>query len=143
MFVEDQEYMSIVIYYKKEGRHYLAYNDKTFDAMDLEDEQRKEFEKLTVQARPLTWGLYNDMQETAMIPDEFGNRKWNYKVYKETKLRKIIASWDAKMKDADGKVIKALIKPNIISKMSPEIAEVLINTYDQMTLIDDDAEKKS
>lgn len=142
MFVEDQELLKIVVYYKKEGRHYIAYGEKDFNKTVLQEDQDK-YDQLKIDAKPLTWGLYNDLQESAMIPDELGNRRWNYKVYKENKLRKIISSWDAQMTKEDGSKVKAPVNPQVIGKMAPEIAEVILNTYDQMTLIDEEEEKKS
>jgi hypothetical protein len=142
MFVEE-DLLTIVIYYQKEGLHYLAFNEKTFNDMELSEEDKNKYKKLTVKARQLTWGLYNDLQESAMVEDELGNRRWNYKIYKENKLRKIIAAWDAKMKNENDEMVKAPINPKTIGKMAPEIAEVLLNTYDQMTLIDGEEEKKS
>jgi len=142
MFVEDQELLSLVVYYRKEGRHYIAYNEQDFNTTILPEDQGK-YDKLNINAKPLTWGLYNDLQESAMIPDELGNRKWNYKVYKENKLRKIISAWDAQIKKEDGSKVKAPINPQIIGKMAPEIAEVILNTYDRLTLVDEEEEKKS
>jgi hypothetical protein len=143
MFVEDEELLAIVVYYKKVGRHYIVYNDAVFNAIGLSEDEKAKFQSLTVQARQLTWGLYNDLQETAMVADNLGNRKWNYKVYKENKLRSIIVKWDATTKDEEGKIVKVPVSPKMISKMSPDIAECILNTYDQMTLIDEEEEKKS
>jgi len=143
MFVEDEELLEIVVHYKKAGRHYVAYNDQVFNDIGLSEEEKAEFDSVTIKARPLTWGLYNDLQEAAMVPDNLGNRRWNYKVYKEHKLRSIIVKWDAMTKDEEDKPKKVPVTPQMISKMSPDIAEVILNTYDQMTLIDEDEEKKS
>jgi len=143
MFVEEDELMTIIVHYKKIGRHYVAYNDEKFKMAELSDEAKEGFSTLTIKARQLTWGFYNDLQESAMVRDNLGDRHWNYKVYKENKLRKIIVKWDATMKDEEGNVKNVPVTPQIIAKMSPDIAEVIINTYDQMTLIDDDTEKKS
>ena len=147
MFVEDDKLLEIVVYYKKTGRHYEAYSSNVFEEVGLleddQEENRAEFKKLVIKARQLTWGLYNDLQEAAMVKDNLGNRNWNYKVYKENKLRSIIAKWDAQMENDEGKMVKVPVTPMMIAKMSPDIAEVILNSYDQLTLIDEDAEKKS
>ena len=143
MFVEDEELMTVVVYYKKVGRHYVSYDDETFKDLDLPEEEKAEFKKLTVNTRQLTWGLYNDLQEKAMVADQLGNRKWNYKVYKENKLRSIILNWDAKAKNEEGEFVVVPPSPQMITKMSPDIAETILNRYDQMTLIDEETEKKS
>ena len=128
MFIEDEELLEIVVHYKKAGRHYVAYNDQVFNEIGLSDEEKENFQKLTVKARQLTWGLYNDLQEAAMVKDELGNRNWNYKVYKEHKLRSIIAQWDATMKNGEGELVAIWPKTHIIAKISPEIADVILNT---------------
>ena len=143
MFIDDEELIEAEVFYKKEGRHYLAYNTEIFKNMDLSEEEQKEYTKLTVKLKPLTWGLYNELQEAAMVSDNLGNRKWNYKAFKENKLRGIIAKWDAKIKDDEDKLVIAPINPKTIRAIAPDIAEVIINTYDQITLIDEDEEKKS
>jgi len=143
MFLDDDELLEIIIYYKKIGKHYVAYSKETFDEGGFTEDEKTSFSTLNVKARQLTWGLYNDLQESAMIPDQLGNRKWNYKVYKENKLRSIIAKWDAKTKDENGKMVDIPPTPKTIAKMSPDIAEAILNVYDKITLIDEDEEKKS
>ncbi|MFA7219220.1 MAG: hypothetical protein WC119_01790 [Synergistaceae bacterium] len=143
MFIENEQPIEIKIHYKKSGRHYVVYSDEVFDKVGLSSEEKKLYQELNIKARPLTWGLYNDLQETAMVPDNLGNRKWNYKVYKENKLRKIVGSWDATMVDDEGKTVKVPVNPQTIANLSPDIAESILNVYDKMTLIDEDAEKKS
>jgi len=143
MFLEDDELLDIVIYYKKIGKHYVAYSKETFDSDNFSEDEKATFSVLNVKVKQLTWGLYNDLQESAMIPDQLGNRKWNYKLYKEGKLRSIIAKWDAKIKDEDGKMVDVHPTAKIIAKMAPDIAEVILNVYDKITLIDENEEKKS
>jgi len=143
MFLEDEELLDIIIYYKKVGKHYVAYSNDLYDEMSFSEDEKKAFTVLNIKARPLTWGLYNDLQEAAMVNDQLGNRKWNYKVYKESKLRSIIAKWDAKITNDEGKLVDVPPTPKIISKMSPDIAESILNIYDKITLIDENEEKKS
>jgi hypothetical protein len=143
MFIEDDELLEIEVYYKKIGRHYVAYSNEDFNKLNLSEEEKVKFESLKIKAKPLTWGLYNDLQESAMVPDQLGNRKWNYKVYKENKLRSIIIKWNAKAKDENNKLVDVAPIPKMIAKIAPEIAEVVLNVYDKLTLIDEDEEKKS
>ena len=143
MFIEIDESLEVTIYYKKNGRHYTAYSSKSFEEIGLPEEEIAKFSKLTLRLKPLTWGLYNDLQEAAMVKDNLGNRNWNYKVYKENKLRKIIIKWDATMKGEDDKMIPAPVNPQVISNLAPDIAEAILTAYDQITLIDEEEEKKS
>jgi hypothetical protein len=140
MFLDDN-YFDIKIFYKKSGRHYIVYDETRFK--DISEEEKTKYTELNIKANEMTWGLYNDLQESAMVTDNLGNRKWNYKKYKENKLRAIIAKWDAKIKNNEGKEIIAPVNPDTISKLSPDIAEEILNLYDKMTLIDEDEEKNS
>lgn len=142
MFLED-DLLDIVVFYRKKGRHYICYGSDDFEKSKITPEEKEKFEKLSIKAKPLTFGLYNDMQESALVPDNLGNKKWNYKVYKENKLIYIISQWDAKIKDVEGKMVTAPINRNTIAKMSPDVAETILNIYDKLTLIEDDEEKKS
>jgi hypothetical protein len=143
MFLEDEEMLDIVIYHKKVGKHYVAYGEESFNKIGMSEDEKKEFNTLNIKARQLTWGLYNDLQESAMVPDELGNRKWNYKVYKESKLKSIIVKWDAKIKNEEGKMVDIPPTSKAIAKMAPDIAEAILNIYDKITIIDEDEEKKS
>jgi hypothetical protein len=142
MFIDD-DFIDIVVYYKKIGMHYEAYSKEGFNELDLSEEEKDKYEKLCIKAKPLTWGFYNDMQESATVTDQMGNRKWNYKLYKQNKLKNIISSWDATIKNEKGEVIPAPINENIILRLAPEVAEVILNCYDHLTLIDENEEKKS
>ena len=157
MFIDEKESAEIKIYYKKVGRHYSAYSEEDFNELVFEvndkmteeekkkhiEEEKAKFKSVTIKARPLTWGLYNDLQEEAVVKDNSGNRQWNYKRYKEIKLRRIIMEWDAKIaRESDGQMVPAPLNPNTISNLSPDIAEVILNAYDKIMVMDDDEEKK-
>ena len=142
MFVEE-ELLKITVYYKKSGRHYVVYSSDVFNDIGLKQEEKDKFKSLTVKAKQLNWGLYNALQEAAMVSDNLGNRKWNYKVYKENKLRSIIVKWDATTTNDKGEVINAPLTPQTFANLSPDIAEAILNAYDQMTLVDEQDEKKS
>mgnify|MGYP000695648833 CR=1 FL=1 len=136
MFIEEDP-ISISIFFKKVGRHFIAYSKPDYDKMELSEEERSLYKELTLQMRPLTWGLYNELQESAMVLDELGNRQFNYKVYKENRLLRLIRKWNAKR---DGKDVP--INPTTLSKLSPDIAEVILTEYDNVSLLDEDDEKK-
>lgn len=163
MFIDDKELIELKIYYRKSGRHYLAFSSTDFEKTDfgifdgekveklqpveqkkLEEDRKKKVEEekakykcVNIKARQLTWGLYNDLQEEAVVKDNIGSRQWNYKKYKENKLRKIIAEWDVQV---NGSV--APINPQAINNLSPDVAEAILNAYDQAMLVGEEEEKK-
>ena len=143
MFVDLNELIDVVIYYKKVGRQYAAYNQKDFDALDLKDDKEKEkYSKVNLKMKQLTWGLYNELQENSITKGLNGDRTWNYKLYKENRLKNLVVSWDAKKKNEKGELVPVPLNPESILSLSPDIAEAILSTYDSITLLDDAAEKK-
>ena len=141
MFVENGTTVDVVVFYKKMGYHYATYSEKEFEKKEFSDEEREKFKKLTVQMKQLTWGLYNELQECAVDLDQDGNRRFNSKKYKESRLTKIISGWDATIKK-DGKDIKINPTEQTIKSLSPEIAEAILNSYDQVMYLSEEEEKK-
>ena len=137
MFIDD-EAINIEVFYKKIGFHYITYNTSDFNELELDESEQKKFKQLSLKMRPLTWGLYNDLQESAMIEDGMGNRHFNYRIYKENRLLKLIISWNA---ITDEKPVK--INPRALAQLAPDIAETILAEYDNIALIGDGEEKKS
>jgi hypothetical protein len=140
MFVDSNDLVEIKVYYKRAGRHYIVHNIEDYDILD--DEEKVKFKLLTVKVRELTWGLYNELNEESIIRDITGNRQWNMKLYKENKLRKILVSWDAKKVNEKGEEIPVPINNDAITKLSPDIAESILNSYDALMFISEEEEKK-
>jgi len=142
MFIQETSTVDIVIHYKKKGMHYLAYSEADFEDLDLEDEEKSEYKKITVKMKQLTWGLYNDLQEGSVDTDMSGNRRFNYKRYKESRLIKLIVGWDATAKDARGEDVAVKVTEKSIKSLAPEIAECILNSYDQKVYFTEEDEKK-
>ncbi len=150
MFIEEDAPIIIKIFYKKSGRGFLAMNEKTFHESKLKEDEKQKYKTLTVKMRLLTWGLYNDLNENGYIPNpKTGNITFNTKAYKENKLKSLIVEWDAKRlkpklspESPDEWELIPITEANI-SKMSPDIAEALLNTYDSISYVDEATEKKS
>jgi hypothetical protein len=142
MFVTENSTVDIAIFYKKVGMHYLAYSETEFNNEDLEEEDREKYKKITVKMRQLTWGLYNDLQEGAVDLDQEGNRRFNYKKYKELRLVRLVAGWDATRSDAQGNDVAVKVSEKAIKCLAPEIAESILNAYDQMMYLSEEDEKK-
>jgi len=139
MFVNDTDIVDIKIYYIKRGRQYKALTNGEFKNMDLKDDERKKYKLLSLKMRELTWGLYNQLQEDAMVADVNGNPQFNVKVYKENRLNRLIKEWDAK--DEEGKGVPVTSKQ--LSHLAPEIPEAILRAYDDLSFISEDEEGKS
>jgi len=140
MFIDPNDQIEIKIYYKRIGRHYEVHNEKDIEAM--KEVEKSKYKLLLVKTRELPWGLYNELNEESVTKDNLGGRHWNYKLYKENKLRKIILSWDAKMADIKGNIIPVPLSSEQIAKLSPDIAEYILNAYDAIMFEEDEKEEK-
>ena len=92
--------------------------------------------------KQLTWGLYNDLQEGGIELDGEGNRRFNYKLYKENRLVQLIHSWDATATDNKGNQVPVRVTEKSIKSLAPEIAETILNAYDEITYLSEEEEKK-
>ena len=139
MFVEDKDCLELKVYYKKYGHSYDAYTVKEFEKSELGEEDKKKFKEVNLKMSELTWGLYNQLQEGAMIDGGDGERRFSFKIYKESRLSKLIKEWDAV--DGDGKPVP--INDKTLSHLSPSIAETILRAYDELSFISEEDEKKS
>jgi len=140
MFIDPNELIEIKVFYKKVGRHYVVNSQEEYEILDEEDKNK--YKCLTVKAKELSWGLYNDLNEESVTKDMTGNRQWNYKLYKENKLRKVIASWDACKINEKGESIPIPVNSDTIKTLAPDIAENILSSYDSLMFISEDEEKK-
>ncbi len=139
MFITNDDVFKIKVYYIRKKHVYEALPESLFEKLD--EAKQKKYKCLTCFTRPLTWGMYNEIQESATDVDGMGNRTWNAKRWKEEKLKKIMVSWDAK-NIVDGKEVDAPFNENCIDILSPAIAEALLQIYDEEMVIGDEDEKK-
>jgi hypothetical protein len=119
--------------------------DKRTTSKDFEEINRQErilkkdtFEILNVQMQVLTWGDYNKFQENATKTDMEGNRHFDFKIYKEDRLKNLVVSWDAK--DESGNDIPYSYK--LVTRLPFQIGEAIIKGYDEETYYDEEEEKK-
>jgi hypothetical protein len=136
MFIEDTDLVEVKIYYKKNGHNYKALTEGEVKSLKLKDEAKKKYQCLTVKMRTLTWSLYNDLQDRAMVEGASGERHFNFKLYKENRMKELVKEWDAQK---DGKPLPMDI--NMIGKLSPIIAEAILRGYDEISFVDEDEEK--
>jgi len=136
MFIKENELVEINVYCKKIKTRYIAITESEYK--QLNDEDKKKYELLTVKMQELTWGLFNQLQDSAMVPNSEGDSKFNYRIYKENRLKKLIKEWNAK--DSNGKSIP--VNDNMISHLAPSIAETILKSYDEIAYIGEEEEGK-
>ena len=142
MFIEENSTVDVVLLYKRVGMHYLVFGEKNFNDSNFTDEEKEKCKKLTVKMKQLTWGLHNEIQEgsvdTEMDDNGGQQRVFNHKKYKELRLTKLIHSWDAKTEDDS----KAKVSERAIKSLAPEVAESILNLYDEVMYMSEEDEKK-
>ena len=139
MFIDENEIIDICVYYKKNGKRYEAYTASELKELPLEDDEREKYSTLSVKMKILTWGLYNTLQEAAMVDDGrgIGEKGFNYQIYKENRLIKLLSQWDAK--NEDGSPVP--IERKSVCRLSPAIAEAILRAYDEESFLDGESEK--
>jgi hypothetical protein len=136
MFIKEDDLLEINVYCRKKRMQYEALTEKEYK--DVKEEDKKKYELLTLKMRNLTWGLYNTLQDEALVENEKGDQKFSYRIYKENKLKKLIKDWSAKDKEGKG----VTVNDNMIAHLAPSIAEAIIRAYDETTTLTDDEEGK-
>ena len=165
MFIEGDEIVEFKILYKKTRHIYTAYTEVEFkDFLEIRrselDEKNKQRDKkrdlesivdidaviegeiglyssLNVKMKEVSWGLYNELQEGAYEADEKGERVFNYRKYKESRLITLLMEWDAKSKKGD----PVKIDKRSIYNTPPPIAEAILRAYDDVSFINEETEK--
>lgn len=143
MFILDTDVVDIIVYYRKVNRNFIAHSEKSFKEDILTDVEKAKFKKLTVTMKVLSWGLFNELQEASSIYDMSASRNvFNVKKYKEEKLKMLIVKWDATSVNKEGVITPVQVSEKSILSLSPSIAEVILNSYDEISVLDADDEKK-
>lgn len=144
MIIEENEPIKVSIYYRKLGRGYIAYHEQAFKRNNLDPITKSKYKNINIWMKPLTWKLYNELQEESMAYDEDSNKKkFNYKLYKENKLLKLLLKWDAKITNDKGDLVDIELNEKNILNLSPDIAEAILEGYDAASLLSEEDEKKS
>lgn len=136
MFIQDDDVFELKVYYRKNKNRYMACTEKEFK--ELGEADKAKYKALLLKARELSWSLYNQLQDDAMIDNGSGDRQFNFRAYKENRLKNLIKEWDAK--DKDGKPVP--INEKSIAHLSPAIAETILRAYDDVSLLSEEEEGK-
>jgi len=139
MFIDDKELIGIVIYYKKMGHDYEAYTAREFNMLTLKEDDKKTYDVVNIKAVVLSWGLYNELQESALSTTADGERQFNYKLYKENRLKRMIKEWDAK--DKEDKPVP--INERTLSSLSAIVAEAITRALDELSFVSEEEENLS
>jgi hypothetical protein len=128
MFIDQNETVNVRIYYKKAKSGYTAAIESSFK--ELKEEEKKNYAVLNVTMKQMPWGLSNELLEAAIIRGINNERIFNNKLYKENKIKNLIVGWDAKKKNAKGEIEPVPANMENILKLSPDIAEAILGSYD-------------
>lgn len=142
----DDDPIVVKIYYKKNGRNYSAITEQDFnEKTKAKDFKSEEFKNVTIKMKPMTWGLYNELQEKYTSSDDpiTGKNSFNFRIYKEERLKNLILEWDATVKDSNNEQVPLPVTTENIMKLAPEVAETILLAYDMATLLTGEEEKKS
>ena len=143
MFITNKDLIEVKIYYKQDGYKFLALtqegvNKRVKERKLTEDQIKDDFKVLTVNMAILSWGMYNELQTNSTQMNAQGEKYFNYQIYKEDRLKKLIKSWDAA--DAQGKPVP--VNETTIMSIAPTIGDAIVKGYDEASFYDEDAEKK-
>jgi len=144
MFVKKNDVVDVNIYFKQKNYKFLVLTAEDVEgrikAKKLTEEQLKEeYTKVVIQMKVLSWGDYNDFQSHAQLTAPNGDRYFDYKTYKEDRLKKLIKSWDA-VSQEDGKPV--IVNEMSIMSLAPAIGDGIVKGYDELCFYDEDKEKK-
>jgi len=139
MFIDDKETVDVMTYYKKTGHDYEAHTAKEFRRLKLQEDDKKSYNIVKIKAAVLTWGLYNELQEASLVITDAGDRQFNYRLYKENRLTKMIKEWDAK--DKEGKPVP--VNEKAILHLSPVVAEAILRALDELSFVGEEEENLS
>ena len=137
MFIQDEDLIEVKIYCRKRGHKYDAYGEKDFKELKIKDEDKAKFECITVKMKVLSWGLYNKLQDEAMVENSDKERVFNFRIYKENRLKNLIKEWDAKNKEGKPVPVNELS----ISHLAPPVAESILRVYDEQSFLGEEEEK--
>jgi hypothetical protein len=143
MFV-DEELVDVEIYYNKVGN--FSFNVLSRREHErLKEEDKSKYSVLHCKMKKMTWGLYNDIQESSYEEVQGpmkSEQRFNFALYKQHKIQKLLVDWDAKIKNDNGLQVKAPISLSMIKKMGFEIVEKLLRVYDEDSFMTEEEEKK-
>ena len=133
MFIDQKELIEIPFFYKKIEKTGMLKIARKIE--DVEEKLRPEYSKVVFKMKSINWKTYNELQRSALVDKGTGDGdQIDWIKYKETKLIKILADWDAK----DDKGNKVPINQETIFNLHPAIAESLLNEYDKKTVLGED-----
>ena len=133
MFVDTKELIAVELFYKKneKGRNLIVLRNLDL----LGEDAKKTFTKVTMKMRPMNWKIYNDLQRESMVDKGTGDGEHiDWVKYKEIKLLKLLAEWDAKDKDSN----KIQINQETINSLHPLMAEFALSEYDKKSILSDE-----
>jgi hypothetical protein len=145
LFVDNSDTVEVKVYYRSKNKRCQALTEDEFEKIKNKNQKERDeaafkeeaFSKIVLNMKQLSWGLYNELQESSTESVEGGERVFNYRLYRERKFEKLLVAWDAK--DASGNA--AQVTSSMIRKLPPEIPDTALRGYDTVSFLDKDSEK--
>lgn len=129
MFIDTKDLIVIELFWKRNEKNKNIVVLRDLDS--LSEDLKKTFNKVTFKMRPMGWGIYNDLQRESTVDKGTGDgEQLDWLRYKENKLFKILADWDAKSEDGN----KMPITMETIKTLHPLMAEFALAEYDKKTV---------
>ena len=143
MFVKNNDLIEVKVYYKQSGHRFLVLTQDDIDTKIKNKKLTKEqlendYQVLSLQMSVLSWGAYNEFQSNASKLTAQGERYFDYRTYKEDRLKKLIKTWDAV--DGEGKSVP--INESTIMSLVPVMGDAIVKGYDEASFYDEESEKK-
>ena len=73
MFIEDADTIQITVKYVRKNYIYDTHTEKEFKELELGEEESKKYNSVIVIMKQMNWGLYNELQEDAMVDSGTGS----------------------------------------------------------------------
>ena len=139
MFIEQEKLIEVVIYYKKSksGNSVRIVTDES-KLKEMKADEGKGFTRASFKLRPMTWRTYNDLLRESKTTNPLTmSEETDWATYREKKLVRLLAEWEAK--DKDGNPIP--ITEERIMSLHPLVAENILNEYDKKVYLDEEEQK--
>ena len=140
VFIKEKDLVSVDFYFRCSKRRTRVITDKEYD--ELDDESQKEFQHCQIQLKPLTWGQTTDLQRRSKYTSpELGQQVFDSDIYISEKLKAIIAAWSFTEEDKDGNEVPVPLNPDNINRLSPMVADFILEQYRNYCEINEEEEK--
>ena len=138
MFIEQQKYIEVELYYKNSKSGNSIKVLAPTDISKMKPDEKAKFTKVLLKLRPMSWRTYNDLMRESKTTNPITMAEdTDWSTYRERKLIRLLAEWDAI--DKNGNPVQ--INEETIMSLHPIFAESIINEYDKKVYMDEEEQK--